>query len=49
MYPESVKRKKYYLINTGRDLPKDTTINWTLVYTDQYGRSDSLEIKTFFE
>ncbi|HHX15785.1 MAG TPA: hypothetical protein GX724_06450 [Fibrobacter sp.] len=49
MYPESVKRKMYYLINTGRDLPRDTTINWTLVYTDQYGRSDSLEMKTLFK
>ena len=29
-------------------LVSDTVINWTLFYTDQYGRSDSLEIKTEF-
>ena len=51
LYPEPLKeRKMYYLKNTGGiTLPKDTTINWTLVYTDQYGRSDSLEMKTLFE
>jgi len=51
MYPEpSKKQKMYYLKNTGEiSLPKDTTINWTLVYTDQYGRSDSLEMKTLFK
>ena len=51
LYPEPLKeRKMYYLNNTGGiTLPKDTTINWTLVYTDQYGRSDSLEMKTLFE
>ena len=50
-YPEPLKeRKMYYLKNTGGiTLPKDTTINWTLVYTDQYGRSDSLEMKTLFK
>src|SRR5574344_394700 len=51
LYPEPLKeRKMYYLKNTGGiTLPKDTTINWTLVYTDQYGRSDALEMKTLFE
>ena len=51
LYPEPLKeRKMYYLKNTGGiTLPKDTTINWTLVYTDQYGRSDSLEMKTLFK
>ena len=51
VYPEPLKgRKMYYLSKLEElSLPKDTTINWTLVYTDQYGRSDSLEIKTFFE
>ena len=51
VYPEPLKgRKMYYLSKLeALSLPKDTTINWTLVYTDQYGRSDSLEIKTFFE
>lgn len=51
LYPEPLKeRKMYYLNNTGGiTLPKDTTINWTLVYTDQYGRSDSLEMKTLFK
>lgn len=50
-YPEPLKeRKMYYLNNTGKTtLPKDTTVNWTLVYTDQYGRSDSLEINTLFK
>ena len=29
-------------------VPKDTTITWTLIYTDQYGHSDSLEVRTKF-
>lgn len=34
--------------NNSAVVPKDTTITWTLIYTDQYGRSDSLEVKTKF-
>ena len=51
VYPEPLKgRKMYYLSKLEElSLPKDTTINWTLVYTDQYGRSDSLEMKTLFK
>jgi hypothetical protein len=51
LYPEPLKERKMYYLSKLEELslPKDTTINWTLVYTDQYGRSDSLEIKTFFE
>ena len=34
--------------NNSAVVPKDTTITWTLIYTDQYGRGDSLEVKTKF-
>ena len=51
VYPEPLKERKMYYLSKLEELslPKDTTINWTLVYTDQYGRSDSLEMKTLFE
>ena len=31
------------------DSYKDTTINWKLVYKDQYGRGDTLDITTKFK
>ena len=49
-YPEPLENWKYYLENVSRiTLPKDTTVDWILVYTDQYGRSDSLTITTQFK
>lgn len=48
-YPQPVKRFRYQLFRDEKKvLPRDTIIKWTLIYTDQYGRSDSLDIKTKF-
>ena len=47
--PEKAKVVNYELINTTIQAYKDTTISWKLVYKDQYGRGDTLNIKTKFE
>lgn len=48
-YPQPVKRFRYQLFRDEKKfLPRDTIIKWNLIYTDQYGRSDSLDIKTKF-
>lgn len=49
-YPEPLKLWSYYLENVGRiALPKDKIAHWTLIYTDQYGRTDSLAMTTQFK
>ena len=49
-YPyASVEDWKVNLYNAGtQTLKNDTTITWTLVYTDQFGRQDSLAVTTKF-
>ena len=47
--PEKAKVVNYELINTTIQSYKDTTISWKLVYKDQYGRGDTLDITTKFE
>ena len=47
--PEKAKVVNYELFNTTIQSYKDTTISWKLVYKDQYGRGDTLNIKTKFE
>ena len=46
--PEQEKNYEYQLLNTSI-LYKDTTFSWKLVYKDQYGRGDTLDITTKFE
>ena len=44
-----VSSPKVNLYNAGtQTLKNDTTITWTLVYTDQFGRQDSLAVTTKF-
>ena len=44
-----VSSQKVNLYNAGtQTLKNDTTITWTLVYTDQFGRQDSLAVTTKF-
>ena len=47
--PEKAKVVNYELFNTTIQAYKDTTISWKLVYKDQYGRGDTLDITTKFE
>ena len=49
-YPyASVEDWKVNLYNAGNQtLKNDTTITWTLIYTDQFGRRDSLAVTTKF-
>ena len=47
--PEIVKKFYSRLFNGSLQAYKDTTISWKLVYKDQYGRGDTLNIKTKFE
>ena len=47
--PEKVKNFYSRLFNGSLQAHKDTTISWKLVYKDQYGRGDTLNIKTKFE
>ena len=45
-----VSSPKVNLYNAGtQTLKNDTTITWTLVYTDQFGRQDSLAVTTKFK
>lgn len=45
--PESLMRKTYKLVDTSAGfLTADTTIQWKLVYKDQYGRGDTLDMTT---
>ena len=48
---KDVLMEKYYTLVNTRTEPfvSDTTINWTLIYVDQYGRKDSLAMKTVFK
>ena len=46
--PEKKEIYKYQLLNYSL-LYKDTTFSWKLVYKDQYGRGDTLDITTKFE
>lgn len=49
-YPEHLKLWSYYLENVDRiALPKNKIVHWTLMYTDQYGRTDSLAMTTQFK
>ena len=47
--PEIVKKFYSRLFNGSLQAYKDTTISWKLVYKDQYGRGDTLDITTKFE
>ena len=47
--PEQAKVINYELFNTTIQSYKDSTISWKLVYKDQYGRGDTLDITTKFE
>ncbi|MBR3072238.1 hypothetical protein [Fibrobacter sp.] len=45
-----VDKQKVNLYNaSAQTLKNDTTITWTLVYTDQFGRQDSLAVTTKFK
>lgn len=46
--PEKKEIYEYQLLNTSI-LYKDTTFSWKLIYKDQYGRGDTLDITTKFE
>ncbi len=46
--PEDVERVTYQFFNGSIKSYHDTTISWKLAYTDQYGRSDTLDITTKF-
>ncbi len=47
---KDVLRERAYTLVSTRTEPfaSDTTINWTLIYVDQYGRKDSLAMTTKF-
>lgn len=47
--PEQKETFYSRLFNGSLQAYKDTTISWKLVYKDQYGRGDTLNIKTKFE
>lgn len=47
--PEQKETFYSRLFNGSLQAYKDTTISWKLVYKDQYGRGDTLNIKTMFE
>lgn len=43
---DEIEYAKYYLFNTRSENLPDTTFAWKLIYKDQYGRGDTLEITT---
>ena len=47
--PEKARIYNYQLFNKSLQSYKDSTITWKLVYKDQYGRGDTLDIATKFE
>ena len=47
--PEEISLKSFQFFNKSMQAYKDTTISWKLVYKDQYGRGDTLDITTKFE
>ena len=47
--PEQKETFYSRLFNGSLQAYKDTTISWKLVYKDQYGRGDTLDITTMFE
>lgn len=47
--PEKIQNYTYELFNESMDSYRDTTITWKLVYKDQYGRGDTLDITTKFK
>ena len=47
--PEKNRIYSYQLFNKSLQSYKDSTITWKLVYKDQYGRGDTLDITTKFE
>lgn len=47
--PEKARVYNYQLFNKSLQSYKDSTITWKLVYKDQYGRGDTLDITTKFE
>jgi hypothetical protein len=47
--PEKARVYNYQLFNKSLRSYKDSTITWKLVYKDQYGRGDTLDITTKFE
>ncbi|MBQ3779088.1 MAG: hypothetical protein II835_13685, partial [Fibrobacter sp.] len=47
--PEKARVYNYQLFNKSLHSYKDSTITWKLVYKDQYGRGDTLDITTKFE
>lgn len=47
--PEKARVYNYQLFNKSLQSYKDSTIKWKLVYKDQYGRGDTLDITTKFE
>jgi hypothetical protein len=47
--PEKIQNYTYLLFNESMDCYRDTTITWKLVYKDQYGRGDTLDITTKFK
>jgi len=47
--PEKASVFNYQLFNKSVRAYQDTTISWKLIYRDQYGRGDTLNITTLFE
>lgn len=47
--PEKARVYNYQLFNKSFHSYKDSTITWKLVYKDQYGRGDTLDVITKFE
>jgi len=47
--PEALDVKRLQFFNGTLETFQDTTISWKLVYTDQYRRTDTLDITTKFE
>ena len=47
--PEKARIYSYQLFNKSLHSYKDSTIKWKLVYKDQYGRGNTLDITTKFE
>jgi len=47
--PEKARVYNYQLFNKSLQSYKDSTITWKLVYKDQYGRGDTLDVITKFE
>jgi len=47
--PNEPKRIQYVLYNNTSKSFRDTTISWKLVYRDEYGRGDTLDMTTKFK